>query len=758
MSLLVLACSSSSVKLEVLGEDGAPLSGAIAIRPDASIESDSTGRIALWLDRPELWLVEAPGHIAEPVIVGPDDHFTRIEVRLLREEGRHVLHFGGDVMLGRRYEQPSSGVALIDPADRDACSRRMVSDLAPLFAAADISMVNLESVLGDLGDADAYPAKRWLIQTHPDSLAAFEELGVDLVGLANNHQRDWLDDGVGSTIDALDARGLPWLGAGADIEESLQTRVLVLDDLRVGVVAFTSVDGAYVNETLPTADDDLPSSIGENEAWKWEERSWGTADIPEEQRLPGDAWRLFISLEDELDDPAEAWASLRAVYPELQDWVAHRGHGGAAAWDQDTAELLIAELDSQVDLVVAQLHMGYQFSNAPSAGVREAAKAAIDAGADIVVGHHPHVLQGIEVSDGKLMAWSLGNLAFDQDFLATWRSAVLRTVYSDDGELVQARLVPLVMDDYRPVPVHGVAARDILREAYERGVSQTTARRGEDDRVRAMVEAVESEPVGFVLEHGTVRIVVKPRTTDASLSVPRKDTAELPQDGLVAVTGEGVLVGRDLWSFGSFEDEDADTRDDILGWSLSPSAEIVHSGDQQRHVLELRREPLNSASVVASFTARAVMFDHRVWTGSDGVGLDGEASWSVRFLARGKGDRNEGLVNVTLVHYDDTDPTIDPWTVTLAELELPFSIGGVGWQEVLVEIPPEALVAVDGLSPNAARVQLELPPPPFRSSLLQIDEVEFIEWRPARGDLGAYRRVRSEDGKRHTADLELLPW
>ena len=70
----------------------------------------------------------------------------------------------------------------------------------------------------------------------------------------------------------------------------------------------------------------------------------------------------------------------------------------------------------------------------------------------------------------------------------------------------------------------------------------------------------------------------------------------------------------------------------------------------------------------------------------------------------------------------------------------------------------ERLVAVDGLSPNAARVQLELPPPPFRSSLLQIDEVEFIEWRPARGDLGAYRRVRSEDGKRHTADLELLPW
>ena len=758
--ILLLACSSSSVELEVLAEDGSLARDAVALRPDAAVEADAAGRIGLRLDRPELWMVEAPGHLPQPVIVGPDDHRDVVEVRLLGDSGRTVLHFGGDVMLGRRYEAPAEGAPLIDPSDRDACSRLVVAELAPLFADAELSMVNLESVVGDLAETEAYPAKRWLLQTHPDSLAALDELGVDLVGLANNHQRDWLDEGVGSTVAALDERGLPWLGAGEDADEAGSSRIVEVDELSVGVVAFTSVDGSFVNDSLPTAEDTWPEDLRDEDAWKWEARSWGAEDIPFEERIPGEAWRVFEEAEEAelLEDVDAAWAALWQTYPELQDWVARRGHGGAAFWDREAAVARVEALDPQVDLVVAQLHMGFQFSDAPSGGARDAAEALVEAGADLVIGHHPHVLQGVELHQGKPIAWSLGNLAFDQDFLSTWRSAVLRVVVDDAGEIVELRLVPLVIDGYRPTPVHGTAAADILRAFAEASQHQRTAARGEDARVRAGVEAVDTEPSTWVLEHGTLRLQATERGAAESLRVPRKDTAALPQDGLVAVSGEGLLVGRDLWSFGSFQDEDADGRDDLLGWSLSPSTSIVHSGDHQRMVLQMEREQLNRSSVTASFTARVTLPEHRLWSDADGQGLDGEASYSVRMVARGQGDRNEGIVHVTLLHFDDIDPTLDPVTTTLHELELPLEIRGWGWQEVLVDLPAEALEPVDGLRPNAAIVKFELPPPPFRSSLVQLDEIEFVEWRPARGDLGAYRRVRSADGSSHTATVELLPW
>ena len=51
----------------------------------------------------------------------------------------------------------------------------LVAELGPAFAAADLSIVNLETVVGTLTDEQAYPAKRWLLQAHPDSLAALDE-------------------------------------------------------------------------------------------------------------------------------------------------------------------------------------------------------------------------------------------------------------------------------------------------------------------------------------------------------------------------------------------------------------------------------------------------------------------------------------------------------------------------------------------------------------------------------------------------------
>jgi poly-gamma-glutamate capsule biosynthesis protein CapA/YwtB (metallophosphatase superfamily) len=64
--------------------------------------------------------------------------------------------------------------------------------------------------------------------------------------------------------------------------------------------------------------------------------------------------------------------------------------------------------------VVVSLHWGIHYFRAAIAGYQPAvAHAAIDAGADIILGHHPHMLKGIEVYKGKVILYSIGNFAFD---------------------------------------------------------------------------------------------------------------------------------------------------------------------------------------------------------------------------------------------------------------------------------------------------------------------------------------------------------
>ncbi|MCP4807422.1 MAG: CapA family protein [Proteobacteria bacterium] len=754
----LLGCASYTVHLQVEDESGQPVSTASAWVAGELVEADSRGRIDLRrLTRPELLVVEAGEFLAEPVVVGPSDRDDTLTVTLYDAADRTSMHFGGDVMLGRRYELDGH----IDPDDRETTARQVVRDLGPLMGAAGLSMANLETVVGDLDDDEAYAGKRWLLQTHPDSLSALDELGLDVVGLANNHQRDWLDPGVISSLDALDEHGLPHLGAGETKADASESLVVDVDGVRVGVVAFTSVDGDYVNDSLPTSDDVPPTDLLDEEQWKWDEREWGDEDleIDAAARRIGDAWGLFAELEDDLtsEERGDAWAGLVEVYPELQDWIARRGHGGAAGWDTDEAVQAITELRPDVDLVVVQLHMGFQFASAPSAAARAAAYSAIDAGADVVIGHHPHVVQGIEWYDGKLVAWSLGNLVFDQDFLVTFRSVVLRTVHDTDGDLVTARLYPLMLDRYRPVPTHGLPASETLADLWEASLADVTAARGQDARVRNTPGGgTASLPIGLEWSHGSAELTELAAPATYDISVPAGRTAALPDDGVVRVHGD-ALVGWDRWGYGDFEDGDTDAYDDTPGWiEESSGIHRVSSKDPQRTVLEITRSNYNSSRVITRFVARIPLVENRLFADADGsTALDGDASFSLRMLARGEGERDIGTVQIDYVHFDDLDPTAEPWTETLRTVQHPIEIKGSGWKEILIDLDAD-LEPVDGLAPNGAMVTFRFDPGEFRSSRIQLDEVEFIEWRPAPDAYVAADRLRSDAGE--TVTVDHLSW
>lgn len=74
------------------------------------------------------------------------------------------------------------------------------------------------------------------------------------------------------------------------------------------------------------------------------------------------------------------------------------------------------------DFLVVFLHAGQEFISTPSPRIREACRNLIDAGADAVISHHPHVVQGVEKYKHGLIAYSLSNLVFDSPYVSRFEN------------------------------------------------------------------------------------------------------------------------------------------------------------------------------------------------------------------------------------------------------------------------------------------------------------------------------------------------
>jgi poly-gamma-glutamate capsule biosynthesis protein CapA/YwtB (metallophosphatase superfamily) len=98
-------------------------------------------------------------------------------------------------------------------------------------------------------------------------------------------------------------------------------------------------------------------------------------------------------------------------------------------------------------VIIISVHWGNEYETTATREQRELAHKIIDAGATIVVGHHPHVLQEIEEYGGGLIAYSLGNFIFDQNFsVDTKRSAMLEVTFSSGGDMTY-KIIPIRFTD-----------------------------------------------------------------------------------------------------------------------------------------------------------------------------------------------------------------------------------------------------------------------------------------------------------------------
>ncbi|WP_053206502.1 CapA family protein [Jiangella muralis] len=312
--------------------------------------------------------------------------------------------------------------------------------LSGLLRAAETAFANVESPLTTRG----VPAEKAFVhRSDPARAADLAALGIDVATLANNHVLDFGAEGLDDTVAALDRAGIVTVGAGSDDTAARAPAVRTTTSGRVALIGLCAA---------------LPP---------------GFAAAPGHPGAAPLRVRQQVSI-----DPV-----LAAEQPGMAPFV----HTSVVAADLDAACAVVEAARALADLVVVAVHWGVPHGfAAPSYGLlaqyqRPAGHALIEAGAHLVVGHHPHELHPVERHRGGLIAYSVGNFLFHAwsdlagDFMrvpaAPYRSAfgsdvtldsvlVLVSPPGDDGLTV--RFVPATMVGGEPVLATGDRAQAIV--------------------------------------------------------------------------------------------------------------------------------------------------------------------------------------------------------------------------------------------------------------------------------------------------------
>lgn len=229
----------------------------------------------------------------------------------------------------------------------------------PTFKQADLLFGNLESPVSDKGERQVCNSGR---RIRPEKIPLLTDAGFDVMSFANNHHLDYGDSAFFDTIERVTSAKIAICGVGANIVDAHKPTIIERDGVKFGFLAYSSI---------------VP--IG------FEARA----------ERPGCAPLRVTTLYEQVDrDPGSP--------PKI---ITFTNKDDLAAMVTD-----VTELRSKVDIVLLSMHWGVHYIPGLIAMYqREIAHAAIDAGADLILGHHPHIVKGIETYKGKVIFYSLGN-------------------------------------------------------------------------------------------------------------------------------------------------------------------------------------------------------------------------------------------------------------------------------------------------------------------------------------------------------------
>jgi poly-gamma-glutamate capsule biosynthesis protein CapA/YwtB (metallophosphatase superfamily) len=281
------------------------------------------------------------------------------------------------------------------------------------------------------------------------------------------------------------------------------------------------------------------------------------------------------------------------------DYVADATKGGAAdaRVDSDFTNAIQRELDAG-RIPIIQIHGGKEYTFQPTAFLQDRIALAAQAGAALVVCHHPHVAQGFGKIGNVVAVHCLGNLVMDQDRIETMLALLVR-VDIDGTNVHSIRTTPIYLEDFEPKPVGGRLASVFLR------------RIGESSRPFGVLHYPYNNQ-GWV-SLSTNDYTVRDRTNVVKLTIPASGVAVL--DLRLYGTGDESLIeahtttggsglsgqmGRDLLEHGDFEDYDTDADHfEVARWDVSSVSRYV-SLTKPFHGLACIRSTRSSADATDS--------------------------------------------------------------------------------------------------------------------------------------------------------------
>lgn len=136
---------------------------------------------------------------------------------------------------------------------------------------------------------------------------------------------------------------------------------------------------------------------------------------------------------------------------------------GVSKMDAEGMKKDVGRAKENSDVVIVSMHAGTEYLTKSKQFQKDFARAAIDAGADLVIGHHPHVVQETEKYKDKYIIYSLGNFVFDQMWSNETRLGAVAEIIFQGKEFKNIRYYPVKIFDYsQPVFIEGKEAERIM--------------------------------------------------------------------------------------------------------------------------------------------------------------------------------------------------------------------------------------------------------------------------------------------------------
>ncbi|MCP4603825.1 MAG: CapA family protein [Proteobacteria bacterium] len=294
--------------------------------------------------------------------------------------------------------------------------------VAPLLRTADLTVGNLE---GPIADKSKITKSRYAYKVPSWTLKGLKWAGFDLLSLANNHLYDCGKTGVKETFKHLTKAGISFFGAGENIQKATEPKIIPLGDMKIAFLGLVTGE-TYFHE--------YQSSLKKG-----------------------------------------AYARMERLME--KNLGARKDRAGTVVTTRKSIVHIVEQARRLADFVAVFIHFGIRYHRPPTSFQRDLAHAAIDAGADLVIGHHAHFWQPVEVYRNKPIVYGIGNFAFgsgnrkaDEALLVR---AIIKTKRLEGLELKRLELFPLYTKNkdsdvsYQTKIMKGASADEMLGRLSE---------------------------------------------------------------------------------------------------------------------------------------------------------------------------------------------------------------------------------------------------------------------------------------------------